>query len=139
MKGLPETEAYFISRFVTQARRERVGMELADPKRRAACLMSFSEPHRERLLASRMSMLPEGTSAEGALLQLKSCGCTTQTKAYVMHISAELDRAELPLMEALQAVWFRGPAVVVCPEMEAGLILLDSGEHGTIKAILNGC
>ena len=136
---LTDAERYFVENCVTKRRRERVALELADPRRRSECLMSFSEPQKERLMQSRMTLLPEGGSPEDALAQMCACGCTRRTEAHLMHLSAALDQTVMPLKDALQKLWHAGPAVIICPKENATLVMLESGEYATIKAIMRGC
>lgn len=138
---LTDAERYFVENCVTKRRRERVALELADPRRRSECLMSFSEPQKERLMQSRMTLLPEGASSEEALAQMCACGCTRRTEAHLMHLSAALDQTVMPLTDAerYQKLWHAGTAVIICPKENATLVMLESGEYATIKAIMRGC
>lgn len=136
---LTDAERYFVENCVTKRRRERVALELADPRRRSECLTSFSELHKERLMQTRMTWLPDGASQEAALAQMCACGCTRRTEAYLMHLSAEFDQKVIPLQDALQKLWYAGPAVIICPKENVTLVMLESGEYDTIKVILRGC
>lgn len=136
---MTDAERCFVENCVTKRRRESVALELADPRRRSDCLLSFSEPHKERLMQERMTWLPDGASAEEALAQMCECGCKRCTEAYLMHLSAEFDQKVIPLKEALQKLWHAGPAVIICPEEKVALVMLESGKNDTIKAILRGC
>ena len=136
---LMDAERYFVENCITKRCRARVALELADPHRRRACLLSFAEPHKERLAQSRMALLPEGASPEVALTQLCSCGCSHSTEAHLMHLSAEFDQRAIPLKDALQKLWYAGPAVIICPQEGVTLVMLESGGYSTTKAIMRGC
>ena len=41
--------------------------------------------------------------------------------------------------ERYQKLWYAGPAVIICPKENATLVMLESGEYATIKAIMRGC
>lgn len=45
----------------------------------------------------------------------------------------------MPLTDALQKLWHAGPAVIIYPKENATLVMLESGEYATIKAIMRGC
>ena len=41
--------------------------------------------------------------------------------------------------ERYQNLWYAGPAVIICPKENATLVMLESSEYATIKAIMRGC
>ena len=38
-----------------------------------------------------------------------------------------------------QKLWHAGPAVIICPKEKVSLLMLESSEYATIKAIMRGC
>lgn len=88
-------------------------------------------------MTSRMEILPEGISLADALERLYACGCTRRTEAYLMNLCADFDQKTLPLKDALQAIWYAGPAVIICSKERLAFVLMDSGGYGTIKAIMS--
>ena len=47
----------------------------------------------------------------------------------------------MPLTDAerYQKLWHAGTAVIICPKEKVTLVMLESGEYATIKAIMRGC
>lgn len=133
---LPSAEAYFVRTFVSADRRSRVALELSDPDRRDSCLLSFSEPPKGRLRASRLHLLQEGISVADALDALAQRGCTLSESVHIIHLARDVDGHVLPLKRALNELWLRGPAVLINEAKGIAFLMLDTGGTATSKAIM---
>ena len=47
----------------------------------------------------------------------------------------------MPLTDAerYQKLWYAGPVVIICPKEKVSLLMLESSEYATIKAIMRSC
>lgn len=134
---LPSAEEFFVRAFVSAERRNRVALELSDSGRRGSSLLSFSEPHKGRLRASRLHPLAEDVSIAEAMAALAQSGCTPSEPTHIIHLAKDVDGQVLPLKRALNELWLRGPAVLISEAKEVAFLMLDAGGTATTKAIMH--
>jgi len=126
-------ETAFVKAFIVPAKRARYAQFLANPKRRQEVLERLN--HQLAYMPALANEVPNGQDfpdALEALLRSKGAGPT----CHVLVDGLKLDGQELPLREALRAVFMhRGGSVLCCipgrlayykPESPAAGILLEA-------------
>lgn len=85
-------EYMFIHSFVNKNRQDRVLFELSNTKKRADCIRSFSEFHKQQLKSDKLIMLTHKCSPKDVRDKITALGYSFSNQVYILHFNPDFDR-----------------------------------------------